>query len=113
MSQLYMSWFHIHDVIVIYPVYLMNPATQTYKRVGYRAGLNSHFRREYPRFVLELNSDNHSLSSVCSYVREFQTKHELLRGMRVIYVDQDDAENAQQMDLTTEEAMLLSILRIG
>ena len=113
MSQLYMSWFHIRDVIVIYPVYMMNPSTQTYKRVGFRAGLNSHFRRENPRFVLELNSDNHSLSSVCSYVRDFQTKHDVLHSMRVMYVDQDDPENAQQMDLTTEEAMLLSILRIG
>jgi hypothetical protein len=113
MSDLYMSWFNMPGVILIYPVYLMNNAHQEMRRSGYRAVLSTYERKMNPSVYIEMNAYEHSLSQVCSYINTAIAKHPELKDFRIMFIDQLDAENARQMDLTNEETTLLSILQIG
>jgi hypothetical protein len=111
----YMEWFQTDDVIVVYPVYMIDTRTQSKRCTGYRATINIPYKRLHPKVYCEMNADDHTLMEAMQYVKGLTDKHPDLRSMRVMYVDSyfDLVENEIELDLTNEDTMLMSILRVG
>lgn len=110
-----MEWFQTPDVIVVYPVYMIDSRVQAKRCTGYRATINLQYKNTHPRIHAEMNADDHSLMDAMQYVKKLQADHPDLRSMRVMYVDSyfDLVEDEVELDLTNEDTMLLSVLRIG
>lgn len=113
MSDRYMDWFHMPDVLIVYPVYLMTPSTQKVSCVGYRATINRPFKRLRPLINFEMSGRDHTLAEACSFVNAKRLEYPELQTLRVMHVDQHDPSAACEIDLTNEETTLLSILKIG
>lgn len=111
----YMEWFQTENVIVVYPVYMIDSRVQTKICTGYRATINLPFKQRNRQIFCEMNSDDHSLMDAMLYVRKLMQDHPVLQPMRVMYVDSyfDLVEDEVELDLTNEDTMLLSVLRIG
>ena len=111
----YIEWFQTPDVIVVYPVYMMNAKTQTQMRTGFRSTVNIPYQRKAPHIKCEMNADDHSLMDTLQFVKQLKKTYPELELMRVMYVDSyyDAVSTEFEIDLTDEETMLLSILSIG
>lgn len=114
-ARQYIEWFQTPDVIVVYPVYMMNSATQTKICTGYRSTVNIPYQRSHPHIKCEMNADDHSLLDTLQFVKKLKERYPELQPMRVMYVDSyyDAVETEFEIDLTDDETMLVSILSIG
>jgi hypothetical protein len=112
LARSYTEWFDLPDVIIVYPVYMMNASQQTYVRTGYRATLNRKYKETFRHILFEMNCRDHTLVDVCDFINQKRSIYPQLCSLTVMYVDPYAPENAVEIDLTNQETMLLSFLKL-